>query len=81
MPAAALLTIQSGGNKPPLCDADGDQEEAKTKENEKPSRLAGLCGAHRRLRVERVYLPEKQKRTEMIDGHACGDCGGSWSRS
>jgi electron transfer flavoprotein beta subunit len=65
MPLPALLTIQSGGNKLRYATLMGIKK-AKTKETKTvtPSAAAGA----RAITLERVYLPEKQKKTEMLTG-------------
>jgi electron transfer flavoprotein beta subunit len=65
MPLPALLTIQSGGNKLRYATLMGIKK-AKTKETKTvtPSTAAGAQA----ITLERVYLPEKQKRTEMLTG-------------
>lgn len=65
MPLPALLTIQSGGNKLRYATLMGIKK-AKTKETKTvtPSTAAGA----RAITLERVYLPEKQKKTEMLTG-------------
>jgi electron transfer flavoprotein beta subunit len=65
MPLPALLTIQSGGNKLRYATLMGIKK-AKTKETKTvtPSATAGA----RAITLERVYLPEKQKKTEMLTG-------------
>ena len=65
MPLPALLTIQSGGNKLRYATLMGIKK-AKTKETKTvtPSTSAGTQA----ITLERVYLPEKQKKTEMLTG-------------
>ncbi len=67
MPLPALLTIQSGGNKLRYATLMGIKK-AKSKETKTvtPSAAAG----ERAVAMERVYLPEKVKRTEMLTGSA-----------
>ncbi len=65
MPLPALLTIQSGGNKLRYATLMGIKK-AKTKET-KTVTPATAAGA-RAITLERVYLPEKQKKTEMLTG-------------
>jgi electron transfer flavoprotein beta subunit len=65
MPLPALLTIQSGGNKLRYATLMGIKK-AKTKElktvaAEKQANAAAIT-------LERVYLPERQKKTEMLTG-------------
>jgi electron transfer flavoprotein beta subunit len=64
MPLPALLTIQSGGNKLRYATLMGIKK-AKTKET-KTVAAAGATG--QAVTLERVYLPEKQKKTEMLTG-------------
>ena len=66
MPLPALLTIQSGGNKLRYATLMGIKK-AKTKETQTVS--ASAAGA-KAVSLERVYLPEKQKKTEMLTGTA-----------
>ena len=65
MPLPALLTIQSGGNKLRYATLMGIKK-AKTKET-KTVTAAAASGAPA-IALERVYLPEKQKKTEMLTG-------------
>jgi len=67
MPLPAVLTIQSGGNKLRYATLMGIKK-AKSKETKvvTPSAATGA----RALEMERVYLPEKVKRTEMLTGSA-----------
>ena len=65
MPLPALLTIQSGGNKLRYATLMGIKK-AKTKETKTVS--AGAAAGGNAVTLERVYLPEKQKKTEMITG-------------
>jgi electron transfer flavoprotein beta subunit len=65
MPLPALLTIQSGGNKLRYATLMGIKK-AKTKET-KTVTPSTSAGAHA-ITLERVYLPEKQKKTEMLTG-------------
>jgi len=65
MSLPALLTIQSGGNKLRYATLMGIKK-AKTKELKTvPASAASATPA---ISLERVYLPEKQKKTEMITG-------------
>jgi electron transfer flavoprotein beta subunit len=64
MPLPALLTIQSGGNKLRYATLMGIKK-AKTKVTDTVT--AGPAGA-RTVSLDRVYLPEKQKKTEMLTG-------------
>ena len=65
MPLPALLTIQSGGNKLRYATLMGIKK-AKTKEMKTVP--AGAAPAAQAVALERVYLPEKQKKTEMLTG-------------
>lgn len=65
MPLPALLTIQSGGNKLRYATLMGIKK-AKTKETKTVS--AAPVAAAPAITLERVYLPEKQKKTEMLTG-------------
>lgn len=65
MPLPALLTIQSGGNKLRYATLMGIKK-AKTKETK--TLQAAAATATPAITLERVYLPEKQKKTEMLTG-------------
>ena len=67
MPLPALLTIQSGGNKLRYATLMGIKK-AKSKETKTvtPSAAAGA----KAVEMERVYLPDKVKKTEMLTGTA-----------
>jgi electron transfer flavoprotein beta subunit len=65
MPLPALLTIQSGGNKLRYATLMGIKK-AKTKETKTVQAAAAAGG--QAITLERVYLPEKQKKTEMLTG-------------
>jgi len=65
MPLPALLTIQSGGNKLRYATLMGIKK-AKTKELKTVAATA--TSATPAITLERVYLPEKQKKTEMLTG-------------
>ena len=65
MPLPALLTIQSGGNKLRYATLMGIKK-AKTKELKTVA--ASPAAAAQAVVLERVYLPEKQKKTEMLTG-------------
>jgi electron transfer flavoprotein beta subunit len=65
MPLPALLTIQSGGNKLRYATLMGIKK-AKTKET-KTVQAAAPASAQA-ITLERVYLPEKQKKTEILTG-------------
>ena len=65
MPMPALLTIQSGGNKLRYATLMGIKK-AKTKETKTVQPAAPASS--QAIILERVYLPEKQKKTEMLTG-------------
>jgi electron transfer flavoprotein beta subunit len=65
MPLPALLTIQSGGNKLRYATLMGIKK-AKTKETKTVQPAAPASS--QAITLERVYLPEKQKKTEMLTG-------------
>jgi electron transfer flavoprotein beta subunit len=65
MPLPALLTIQSGGNKLRYATLMGIKK-AKTKELKTVA--AAPANGTPAIVLERVYLPEKQKKTEMLTG-------------
>jgi Electron transfer flavoprotein, beta subunit len=65
MPLPALLTIQSGGNKLRYATLMGIKK-AKTKELKTVA--AQASSATPAVTLDRVYLPEKQKKTEMLTG-------------
>lgn len=65
MPLPALLTIQSGGNKLRYATLMGIKK-AKTKELKTVA--ASAAASAPAITLERVYLPEKQKKTEMLTG-------------
>jgi electron transfer flavoprotein beta subunit len=65
MPLPALLTIQSGGNKLRYATLMGIKK-AKTKETKTVQATASATA--QAITLERVYLPEKQKKTEMLTG-------------
>jgi len=67
MPLPAVLTIQSGGNKLRYATLMGIKR-AKSKETKVVTPSAAM-GA-RTVEMERVYLPEKVKKTEMLTGSA-----------
>jgi electron transfer flavoprotein beta subunit len=64
MPLPALLTIQSGATKLRYATLMGIKR-AKTKEVKKvqPSVAAAAT-----IRLERIYVPEKSKRSQIFDG-------------
>jgi electron transfer flavoprotein beta subunit len=64
IPLPALLTIQSGGNKLRYATLMGIKK-AKTKETQT---VQASSATTRAVTLERVYLPEKQKKTEMLTG-------------
>lgn len=64
MPLPALLTIQSGGNRLRYATLMGIKK-AKTKETKT---VAASPAGTRALGLDRVYLPEKQKKTQMLTG-------------
>ncbi len=67
MPLPALLTIQSGATKLRYATLMGIKK-AKTKEVKSLS-VAELCGAgSASIRVERLYVPEKSKHSQIFDG-------------
>jgi electron transfer flavoprotein beta subunit len=65
MPLPALLTIQSGGNRLRYATLMGIKR-ARSKETQTIPASAAVAGAG--VALERVYLPQKQKRTEMLAG-------------
>ena len=67
MPLPALLTIQSGATKLRYATLMGIKK-AKTKEVKRiaASELAGAGGPS--IRLDRIYLPEKTKRSQIFDG-------------
>ncbi|WP_263384942.1 electron transfer flavoprotein subunit beta/FixA family protein [Granulicella arctica] len=65
MPLPALLTIQSGGNKLRYATLMGIKK-AKTKETKTVE--AAAASEAQAVELTRVYLPEKQKKTEMLTG-------------
>jgi len=65
MPLPALLTVQSGATKLRYATLMGIKR-AKTKEVKKIS-AAEASGAST-IHLERIYLPEKSKRTQILDG-------------
>ncbi len=68
MPLPAVLTIQSGINKLRYATLMGIKK-AKTKEVKRltPQELGGATSG-RNLTIERVYLPERTKRTQLFEG-------------
>jgi len=67
MPLPALLTIQSGINKLRYATLMGIKK-AKTKNVKKLTASDLGVAASRSFRFERVYLPEKTKRTQIFEG-------------
>src|SRR5207245_2329886 len=68
MPLPAVLTIQSGGNKLRYATLIGiKQAKAKPLKRLAFSEVQSAVG-NSLQRIERLYIPEKQKRTEMIEG-------------
>jgi len=65
MPLPALLTIQSGGNRLRYATLMGIKK-AKTKELKTVE--AAAANTTHAVEMTRVYLPEKQKKTEMVTG-------------
>jgi electron transfer flavoprotein beta subunit len=66
MPLPALLTIQSGGNKLRYATLMGIKK-AKSKET---ANVTPSDPTEASLELAKVYLPEKQKKTEMLKGTA-----------
>jgi electron transfer flavoprotein beta subunit len=69
MQLPALLTIQSGGNRLRYATLMGIKK-AKTKETQKISSADLGAAPAPVIMLERIYLPEKQKKTEMLTGSA-----------
>ena len=67
MPLPALLTIQSGINKLRYATLMGIKK-AKTKEVKRLTAAELGVGPAAAIRFERVYLPEKSKHTQMLEG-------------
>ena len=65
MPLPSLLTIQSGGNKLRYATLMGIKK-AKSKETRTVE--AATASGTPAITLDRVYLPEKQKKTEMLTG-------------
>lgn len=65
MPLPALLTIQSGGNKLRYATLMGIK---KAKSKETKTVVADAAAGSQAITLERVYLPEKQKKTDMLTG-------------
>lgn len=69
MPLPAVLTIQSGINKPRYASLKGIMA-AKKKEIRGIDRTAVLSGLPRSQKTERIYIPTKTKKTEFLTGTA-----------
>ncbi len=69
MPLPALLTIQSGATKLRYATLMGIKK-AKTKEVKRISAAELSVTSGTSIRVERVYTPEKTKRSQIFDGPA-----------
>jgi electron transfer flavoprotein beta subunit len=67
MPLPALLTIQSGINKLRYATLMGIKK-AKTKEVKRTTAAELGIAPQSTIRFERVYLPEKTKHTQILDG-------------
>jgi electron transfer flavoprotein beta subunit len=67
MPLPALLTIQSGINKLRYATLMGIKK-AKTKEVKRTTAAELGIAAQSTIRFERVYLPEKTKHTQILEG-------------
>jgi electron transfer flavoprotein beta subunit len=67
MPLPALLTIQSGINKLRYATLMGIKK-AKAKEVKRLTAAELAVAPAAQVRLERVYLPEKNKRTQIFDG-------------
>jgi electron transfer flavoprotein beta subunit len=67
LPLPALLTIQSGGNRLRYATLMGIK---RAKSKELKTVAAGAAAGPAAVTLERVYLPERQKRTEMLTGSA-----------
>ena len=65
LPLPAVLTIQSGGNKLRYATLMGIKK-AKTKETRTVD--AAVSGASATVELTRVFLPEKQKQTQILKG-------------
>jgi len=65
LPLPAVLTIQSGGNKLRYATLMGIKK-AKTKETR--SEAAAIPGTPATVELTRIFLPEKQKQTQMLKG-------------
>ena len=69
MPLPAVLTIQSGINKLRYATLMGIKK-AKTKEVKRLTVSELGVGASQTATIERVYLPQKAKQTQMLEGSA-----------
>ncbi len=68
MPLPALLTIQSGISKLRYATLMGIKK-AKTKEIKRLTAAdLGVAAAASSIRLERIYMPERTKRTQLFDG-------------
>lgn len=67
MPLPALLTIQSGATKLRYATLMGIKK-AKSKEVKRLAASDLGAGATPSIRIERIYLPEKTKRSQIFDG-------------
>ena len=68
MPLPALLTIQSGISKLRYATLMGIKK-AKTKEIKRLTAAdLGVAAAASSIRLERIYLPERTKQTQLFDG-------------
>jgi electron transfer flavoprotein beta subunit len=69
MPLPALLTIQSGATKLRYATLMGIKK-AKTKEVKRVSASDPGGEGQATIRLERIYMPEKTKRSQIFDGSA-----------
>jgi electron transfer flavoprotein beta subunit len=68
MPLPALLAIQSGISKLRYATLMGIKK-AKSKEIKRLSAAdLGVTAANRRITLDRIYLPERTKRTQLFEG-------------
>jgi electron transfer flavoprotein beta subunit len=67
LPLPALLTIQSGGNRLRYATLMGIK---RSKSKELKTVAISVNAGAAAIALERVYLPQKQKRTEMLTGTA-----------
>jgi electron transfer flavoprotein beta subunit len=67
IPLPALLTVQSGATKLRYATLMGIKK-AKTKEVRRVPAASLGAAATSAIRVERVYLPEKSKQSQLFDG-------------